>query len=82
MNIEDNGVYNKKKDLELLIQNNPEFKDFQKEIDLYLNKAGSVENRLAVLEFMLESKILELKQELSYLSNQFAKLKDILKGES
>ncbi|MDM8535347.1 hypothetical protein QUF70_01190 [Desulfobacterales bacterium HSG17] len=82
MNIEDAGIYNKTKELELIIQNYPEFEDFQTEIELYLKKAGSAENRLAVLEFMLEAKISELRQELLYLSSQFDKLKYFLKGES
>ena len=82
LNIEDIGIYNKAKELELLIQKYPGTEDFQATIELYLKKAGSAENRLAVLEFMLEAKNLELKRELLYLLSQFSKLKHILKGES
>ena len=79
MNIEDNKIYNKTKELDLLIQSYPEFEKFQLEIELYLQKAGSAENRLAVIEFLLEAKMSELRQELLHLSGQFAKLKYILK---
>ena len=51
-----------------LLKERPELKGFQKEIDRRLNNAGDSENRMAVLGIMMESKLKDLRDQLSYLS--------------
>ena len=52
-----------------LLKERPELKEFQKEIDRRLNNAGDSENRMAVLGIMMESKLKDLRDQLSYLSS-------------
>lgn len=78
MNLAAKITNNEIKKLDSLIESSPEYEKFQEEIELYLHKAGAPENRLAVLEFLLEAKISELRQELQHLSNQVSRLKNIL----
>ncbi len=51
-----------------LLNEYPDLKKFQKKIDKFLDKAGSSENRMAVLGIMMEAKLKELRDELSHLS--------------
>lgn len=51
-----------------LLNEHPDLKEFQKEIDRCLENAGSSENRMAVLGMMMEAKLKELRDELSHLS--------------
>lgn len=46
------------------LEDHPELLDFQKEIEKEMRKAGSWENRAAILKSMMDKKILELKQKL------------------
>jgi len=50
-----------------LIDENPGLKDFQEELDSLLSRAGNAENRMAVLEFLCQSKISELGRHLQEL---------------
>ena len=47
-----------------LLEERPELKAYQEEIDRLLNQAGNAENRLAVLSFMVESKLRELQEQI------------------
>jgi dsDNA-specific endonuclease/ATPase MutS2 len=51
-----------------LLEEYPDLREYQKEIDRCLDNAGSVENRMAVLAVMIEAKLKELQDELSHLS--------------
>jgi len=51
-----------------LLEERPDLKDFQKEIDRRLCHSGSPQNRLAVIGIMLEGKLRELQEQLSNLS--------------
>ncbi|UCG11389.1 MAG: hypothetical protein JSU72_12660 [Deltaproteobacteria bacterium] len=42
------------------LEQHPELKPFQEEIDRRLDAAGNIDNRIAVLKFMMEEQILEL----------------------
>jgi hypothetical protein len=53
---------------DLFLKNNPKYKAFQKEISMMLDKAGTPENRMAVLAMLMEAKLLELHKELRHLN--------------
>jgi len=57
-----------RKERDRLLEERPELKEYQKEIDRLLKNAGNLENRMAVLGLMMESKLKELGEQLSYLS--------------
>ena len=57
-----------RQDRDLLLEEHPELKEFQKKIERCLDNAGSSENRMAVLGIMIEAKLKELRDELSHLS--------------
>ena len=48
------------RELDLLLEEHPELRKMQEEIDERLIAAGSVENRLNVLSIMIEGKLKEL----------------------
>ncbi|MBF0118825.1 MAG: hypothetical protein HQK79_08310 [Desulfobacterales bacterium] len=50
--------------LEILIQNNPEKVKYQKEIERLMDGAVTFENRMAVLQLMMEANLIELQQEM------------------
>jgi hypothetical protein len=52
----------------LFLENHPEYKTFQNEINKMLDKAGSQENRMAVLAVLMEGKLIELQKELRHLN--------------
>ncbi len=55
--------------LETLCRANPELAKYQQEIDSYLERAGSAENRMAVLGFLMESHLTELCRQLAEMAN-------------
>ena len=57
-----------RKERNRLLKEYPDLREYQKEIDRYLDNAGSAENRMAVLAVMIEAKLKELQDELSHLS--------------
>jgi hypothetical protein len=52
-----------------LLDEYPDLREFQKQIDRYLDNAGSSENRMVVLGIMIEAKLKELREELTHLSS-------------
>lgn len=46
----------------------PQYRKLQDEIDTMLDKAGSSENRMAVLALLIESKLIELHGQLQHLN--------------
>lgn len=52
----------------LFLENYPKYKTYQKEINRMLDKAGSPENRMAVLAVLMEAKLLELHKQLKELN--------------
>jgi hypothetical protein len=56
------------KERDRLLEEHPELREFQNEIDRRLDNAGSSENRMAVLAIMMEAKLKDLRDELSQLS--------------
>ncbi len=52
-----------------LLDEYPDLREFQKQIDKCLDNAGSSENRMVVLGIMIEAKLKELREELSHLSS-------------
>ncbi len=58
-----------RKERDRLLQEDPDLREYQKEIDRYLDNAGGSENRMAVLAVMIEAKLKELQDELSHLSS-------------
>ncbi|RJQ80126.1 MAG: hypothetical protein C4519_10280 [Desulfobacteraceae bacterium] len=42
------------------LERHPQYRELQQEIDRMLDKAGSAENRMAVLALLMESKLIEL----------------------
>jgi hypothetical protein len=57
-----------RKERDRLLNEYPDLREYQKEIDRCLDNAGSSENRMAVLAIMIEAKLKELQDELSHLS--------------
>ncbi|MCP4107128.1 MAG: hypothetical protein GY749_16570 [Desulfobacteraceae bacterium] len=57
------------KERDSLLERRPEMKEFQKEIDRLLAGAGSFENRMTVLEIMIESSSKDFQQKTSELLN-------------
>lgn len=55
------------RELDLFLEQHPELRKMQEEIDERLIAAGSVENRLNVLSIMIEGKLKELHEQLSAL---------------
>ncbi|MEZ4528974.1 MAG: hypothetical protein R2941_23940 [Desulfobacterales bacterium] len=55
--------------LKALCRTNPQLAAYQQEIDFYLCHAGSAENRMAVLRFLVESRLTELHRHLAELTN-------------
>ena len=55
------------KELYRLLEERPQLKEFQEEIDRRLENAGTFENRMAVLGIMIEAKLNELQHQLSNL---------------
>jgi hypothetical protein len=52
----------------LFLDSHPEYKPFQREIDMLLDKAGSSENRMTVLAVLMEAKLIELHEQLKRLN--------------
>ena len=52
-----------------LLDEYPDLREFQKQIDRCLDNAGSSENRMVVLGIMIEAKLKELREELAHLSS-------------
>jgi hypothetical protein len=50
------------------LEEHPQHRKFQAEIDRVLEKAGTGENRIAVLAFMMESKLIDLHRHLQHLN--------------
>jgi hypothetical protein len=50
------------------LHQHPEYREYQREIDRLLDKAGTMENRMAVLAMLMEGKLLELHQQLQKLN--------------
>ena len=50
------------------LNQHPEYQEYQKQIDQLLDKAGSMENRMAVLAMLMEGKLIELHQQLQKLN--------------
>jgi Spy/CpxP family protein refolding chaperone len=46
----------------------PEYRQYQREIDTLMDKAGTPENRMTVLAMLMEGKLIELQQELKKLN--------------
>ncbi len=57
-----------RKERDRLLEEYPDLREYQKEIDRCLDNAGGAENRMAVLAVMIEAKLRELQDELSHLS--------------
>jgi bacterioferritin (cytochrome b1) len=60
----------------LFLETYPKYKPFQKEINKMLDKAGSSENRMAVLAVLMEAKLLELQKELRHLNSILLSMSD------
>jgi hypothetical protein len=52
----------------LFLDAHPEYKPFQREINMLLDKAGSSENRMTVLAVLMEAKLIELHMQLKRLN--------------
>lgn len=50
------------------LNQHPEYREYQEEIDRLLDKAGTMENRMAVLAMLMEGKLIELHQQLQKLN--------------
>jgi hypothetical protein len=55
------------------LDQHPEYRGFQKEIDRLLDKAGTPENRMTVLAMLMEGKLVELHQQLQKLNSALLK---------
>jgi len=52
----------------LFLESNPQYRSFQREIDMILDKAGTSENRMNVLSMLMEAKLLELHEQFRHLN--------------
>lgn len=55
------------------LEQHPEYREFQQEIDRLLDKAGSSENRMTILAMLMEGKLVELHQQLQKLNKLLLK---------
>ena len=55
------------------LNQHPEYRKYQKEIDRLLDNAGDMENRMAVLAMLMEGKLIELHQNLQKLNGILTK---------
>lgn len=55
------------------LDQHPEYREFQREIDRLLDKAGNSENRMTVLAMLMEGKLVELHQQLQKLNKLLIK---------
>jgi hypothetical protein len=51
------------------LEKNPQYIEYQREIDRILDKAGNSENRMTVLALMMEAKLMELHGQLKNLNS-------------
>lgn len=58
---------------ERFLARRPDLRPFQEEIDRLINGAGDADNRMAVLEFLMESHLIRLKQSLTALAGLLEK---------
>jgi hypothetical protein len=56
---------------EIFLEKKPQYRKLQHEIDQLLEKAGTSENRMAVLAILMEGKMIELHSQLQRLSRIF-----------
>jgi hypothetical protein len=56
------------------LQQRPQMRSYQREIDRILDKAGDSESRMAVLSLLMEGKLAELRKSLGQLNNLVADL--------
>jgi hypothetical protein len=52
----------------------PQYQEFQMDIDRILDKAGSADNRMAVLAMLIEGKLVEMSQQFRALNGIFLKV--------
>ena len=52
----------------------PQYQEYQREIDRILDKAGSADNRMAVLAMLIEGKLVEMSQQFRMLNGIFTKV--------
>ena len=52
----------------------PQYQEFQRDIDKMLDKAGSADNRMAVLAMLIEGKLVEMSQQFRTLSGILIKM--------
>lgn len=50
------------------LNQHPKYREYQQEIDQLLDKAGNMENRMAILAMLMEGKLIELHQQLQKLN--------------
>lgn len=55
------------------LNQHPQYRELQKEIDQLLDKAGSSENRMTVLAMLMEGKLIELHRQLKKLNRLLIK---------
>ena len=55
------------------LEQHPEYREFQKEIDRLLDKAGNSKNRMTILAMLMEGKLVELHQQLQKLNKLLLK---------
>ena len=58
------------------LKNHPKYQALQNDINKMLDKAGSPENRMAVLAVLMEAKLLELQKELRHLNATLLRMAD------
>ena len=58
------------------LKNHPKYQALQKDINKMLDKAGSPDNRMAVLAVLMEAKLLELQKELRHLNAVLIRMAD------
>jgi bacterioferritin (cytochrome b1) len=52
----------------IFLEKNPKYKKYQQEISTLLDKAGTPEKRMTVLAILMETKLIEMHQQLKHLN--------------
>ena len=56
------------------LEKNPQHREYQSEIDMILDKAGTSDNRMTVLAMLIEGKLIEMSQQFRKLSGIVVKM--------
>jgi len=79
MTIDTAALFKAKQALNAFLEDHPELKDFQKEIDGNLNMSGNSQNRIAILTAMMRKNVSDLANKFNEIKVLAASASDVIK---